>query len=461
MDASYVPIILSLAIVLAVCLTIFFLPKRILSNSKIHPVLQSIVLRLLRGPVIAGIAAIGLYFVVEYAILLQPTLLPSYFRPAVLELTLELVVLAVFVRTLGVIVALEIPNLLRAKEVDKILVYSIYTAGLIALGYILLTSTISPVISTNIWAVINFLTGLFVTYLAVYVVNVIFKRYSGVIESKEASLRTTLTFLRRLVLSIVALIGVAVATFTSFPQIGVAVASLFIAAGFASIVIGLASQTSLSNLIAGMVISTSQPFRVGDALSYANEWAWVEDIKLTFTILRTWDNRRLIVPNQMFLSSTMVNYDYADSSKLCVVYVTITFESDLDKAIGILKDVAKNHPSFFPAGNLPVVHVMDLGDANGSSADANATAGIYLRLLSRAKDQPTNFQMSKDILYEVKKKFDENGIELAYPSRHIIVDSRSTTLESATNQVLNSFNEAKGPTIAPSPPGRQDPAKRQ
>jgi small-conductance mechanosensitive channel len=337
----------------------------------------------------------------------------------------------------------EIPNLIKAKEADKILVYSVYTAGLIALAYIVLSSPLSPVVTASIWAVLSFVTGLFMTYLVVYIVNVVFKRYSGVIENKEASLRTTLTFLRRLVLSIVALIGVAVATFASFPSVGVAVASLFLAAGFASIVIGLAAQTSLSNLIAGMVISTSQPFRVGDALSYANEWAWVEDIKLTFTILRTWDNRRLIVPNQMFLSSTMVNYDYADSSKLCIVYVTITFDSDLDKAIEILKDAAKKHPDFLPAGNLPVVHVMDLGDANGSTPDANATPGIYLRLLSRAKDQPTNFQMSKDLLYEVKKKFDENGIDLAYPSRHIIMDSKP---EKVMTQNWDSLHESNNGT---------------
>jgi small-conductance mechanosensitive channel len=65
---------------------------------------------------------------------------------------------------------------------------------------------------------------------------------------------------------------------------------------------------------------------------------------------------------------------------------------------------------------------MDLGNANGISSDANASVGISLRLLSRAKDQSTNFQMSKDILYSVKKAFDENGIEIAYPRRQIVID---------------------------------------
>lgn len=124
----------------------------------------------------------------------------------------------------------------------------------------------------------------------------------------------------------------------------------------------------------------------------------------------------------MFLSTTMVNYDAVDSSKLCIVYVTITFGSDLDKAIEILKDAARKHADFMPIGNLPVVHVMDLGDANGTAPDANVSPGISLRLLSRAKDQPTNFQMSKDLLYTMKKEFDKSGIEIAYPRRQIVVN---------------------------------------
>ena len=160
-----------------------------------------------------------------------------------------------------------------------------------------------------------------------------------------------------------------------------------------------------------MVISTSQPFRIGEAVLFANEWCWVEDIRLTFTVLKTWDNRRLMVPNQLFLSNTIVNYDTNDSSKLCIVYVTITYESDVDKAIEILKEAARLHPDFLPAGNLPVVHVMDFTES-----------GINLRLLGRAKDQPTNFQMSKDILYEVKKAFDANGVQIAYPRRKITID---------------------------------------
>jgi small conductance mechanosensitive channel len=73
-----------------------------------------------------------------------------------------------------------------------------------------------------------------------------------------------------------------------------------------------------------------------------------------------------------------------------------------------------------PIGDLPNVVVMDYTES-----------GISLRLLSRAKDQPTVFQMQRDLLYEIKKDFDKNGTELAYPRRQLIIKtSPETTLPS-------------------------------
>ena len=419
---GYLPVAFALTGTLITCLLIFFIGKKLVAKLPFHQAIRITLQNIINKPLITAVAGFGLLLSWQLSLSSIAVPIPAVLQITNLQLIVELIILAVSMYTAVSIIKRVVPPLIKAPEVDQILVYSVYTLGLIVLAYIVLTSPLSPHVATDVWAIINFLTGVFITYISVYVINAVFKHYSAAIENKEGGFKTTIRFLRRLALFTVALIGVAVATFASFPSLGAAIASIFLAAGFASIVIGLAAQTSLSNIIAGIVISTSQPFKIGDALSYANEWAWVEDIRLTFTILKTWDNRRLVVPNQMFLSSTMINYDAVDSSKLCIVYVTITFESDIDKAIEILKGIARKHPDFLPTGKLPVVHVMDLGNANGISSDANASAGISLRLLSRTKDQSTNFQMSKDILYSVKKAFDENGIEIAYPRRQIVID---------------------------------------
>ena len=64
---------------------------------------------------------------------------------------------------------------------------------------------------------------------------------------------------------------------------------------------------------------------------------------------------------------------------------------------------------------------MDIGDANGTMAAARTPTGITLRLLSNAKDQPTNFQMSKDLLYTIRREFQKNGVKVAYPRNEVLL----------------------------------------
>jgi len=266
----------------------------------------------------------------------------------------------------------------------------------------------------GIWApLLNFVIGLSATLIIAYLINRTLRiRISKVVEGNP-SLTTSYMFIRRLVLAIIILIGVVSATFAAFPELGASIASIFVAAGFASIVVGLAAQSTLSNIFAGMTISIFQPIRIGEAVMFKNEFCFVEDIKLMHTVLRTWDNRRLMVPNSSLQNEVIVNYTREDPTKLTPVLVSISYESDLNKAMQIMVDVAKRHPDSLPVGDLPKVQVMELGDS-----------GITLRLLSRAKDQPSSFGMARDLLREIKKEFDANGIDIAYQRRYLIVDPK-------------------------------------
>lgn len=330
-----------------------------------------------------------------------------------IRLLVEIVVLAIAINTFGVIAKKIMSHLTGHKEADRVLIYGVYTVGIIALVYILLTSPTSPLVITGVWQVVGFGTGLIIVYLATYIANAALKRYATILSGKEPQMSITITFGRRLILAVIALIGVAVVTFTSFPSAGATVASLFVAAGFASIVVGLAAQSSLSNIFAGMIVSTSQPFRISDAvlfqMPWGAEWCWVEDLRLSYTILKTWDNRRLVIPNQLFLTTPLVNYTMTDQSKLCTVFMQVPYEADLDTVIAVMKEEASMHPSAVPTKGLPVVHVMEYDQS-----------GIQLRLLSKAPDQGTNFQMSKDLLYSIRKRLLEKGISIQYPRREIV-----------------------------------------
>lgn len=353
-----------------------------------------------------GTAIIG-YGIVEF-ISLNALLLPEYATRANAIFILELAFLTASVGAASRIGKILVSTLKVQTGTDKLLSFGVYTLGLLGLFYVIFTSPISPGLASHAWQFVNFVTGIIATYMVAHVINIIMKRYSQAIEGKQPQLETTLTFGRRVIIGIVALIGVAAATFSAFPTAGGAIASLFVAAGFTSIVIGLAAQSSISNLIAGGVVSLSQPFKMGDAILYDSQYCYVEDIKLMNTTLKIWDGRRLVVPNKLFLDTPIINYSSVDPSKFVIVFVPVSPESDLDKAMEIMNNAALRHPDRFPMEGLPATVVMEITDS-----------GLSLRLLSYAKDQSTAFQMERDLLYQIKKDFDKNGIKLAFPRREV------------------------------------------
>ncbi|RLI06069.1 hypothetical protein DRO26_00305 [Candidatus Bathyarchaeota archaeon] len=281
-------------------------------------------------------------------------------------------------------------------------------------------------------SVLLLVLGLAVTFTISYLLNVFLERYILEFIEKQPKLTTTYRFVKRLVLATVIFVGVTATVFTAFPETTGVVASIFIAAGFVSIVVGLAAQSSLSNIISGVIVSISQPVRIGDAVMFRNDFCFVEDVRLMHTVLRTWDNRRLIVPNSILQNEVITNYTMEDPTMLVPVFVQVSYESDLEKAMKIMVEVAKKHPDCMPIGNLPNVVVMEFADS-----------GITLRLLSRAKDQPTAFMMARDLLLQIKKEFDKNGIEIPYPRRYLVVDKqleeKLSRIADGINQLLNTL----------------------
>lgn len=264
--------------------------------------------------------------------------------------------------------------------------------------------------SKILWSLLGFVVGLAITLLAAYYLNKILKRSFDSVILSQPRFITNLAITRRLIVLCVVIVGVMATTFSVFPgSLGI-ISSIFVAAGFASIVVGLAAQSSLSNVIAGIINSFSQPFRIGDAVMFRNEFCNVEDMRLIHTIFRTWDNRRLVVPNSILQNEAIINYSMTDASVLVPVFVQVSYESDIAKAMQIMTEAARNHPDCMPAGDLPNAVVMELQDS-----------GILLRLLSRAKDQSTAFSMIRDLLLNIKIEFDKEGIEIPYPRRQIVL----------------------------------------
>jgi len=122
------------------------------------------------------------------------------------------------------------------------------------------------------------------------------------------------------------------------PQVRAVAGALLASSAILGLIIGLASQQTLGNFIAGILIATTQPVRIGDRVSYAGEHGVVEEIGLTYTFIRTVDRRRLVVPNSKLASDSIVNASIRSRETFAEVSVPVPLSADLDAAIDVLRE---------------------------------------------------------------------------------------------------------------------------
>ena len=137
------------------------------------------------------------------------------------------------------------------------------------------------------------------------------------------AIHTQVLVLKKVALTVIGVFTLAsmLMVFESVRQFG---ASILASAGVAGIVVGLAAQRSIATLLAGFQIALTQPIRVDDVVIVENEWGRIEDITLTYVVVRIWDQRRLIVPMTHFIERPFQNWTRSSSDILC----TVTFHLD-------------------------------------------------------------------------------------------------------------------------------------
>jgi small-conductance mechanosensitive channel len=147
------------------------------------------------------------------------------------------------------------------------------------------------------------------------------------------------------------------------------------------VIIGLASQQTLGNFIAGLLIATTQPVRIGDRVSYADEDGVIEEIGLTYTFIRTADQRRLVVPNNKLASETIINASIRSRETFAEVSVPVPLAADLDAALDALReDVADERDASVTVSSLDPATVT----LRASASDALAAERLEQELRLRA-----------------------------------------------------------------------------
>jgi len=152
-------------------------------------------------------------------------------------------------------------------------------------------------------------------------------------EGDGAAARSRLTqimVLRRVIGFVVVLVGGAL-VLLQFDALRAVGTSLLASAGVAGIVVGLAAQRSIATVLAGLQISLTQPVRVGDVVVIEGEWGTIEEITLTYVVVKIWDLRRLVVPITKILESSFQNWSRAGSDILGTVFLYADYRLPVDE----------------------------------------------------------------------------------------------------------------------------------
>ncbi len=143
------------------------------------------------------------------------------------------------------------------------------------------------------------------------------------------------------VLVVLLTLGFALTTVDSVRQWGV---SLLAAGGAAGIVVALALQPLLTNLIAGIQIAITQPIRIDDAVIVENEWGWIEEITVAFVVVRLWDWRRMVLPLSYFIQHPFQNWTRQSSALIGTVMIYVDFAAPVEAMRAKLTEIVKGSP---------------------------------------------------------------------------------------------------------------------
>lgn len=192
----------------------------------------------------------------------------------------------------------------------------------------------------------------------------------------------------RKILSVLVIVLAVAAVFLYFERLRRLGTGILASAGLAGLVLGFAAQRTLSNLIAGFQLALTQPIRIDDVLVVEGEWGWVEEITLTYVVLRVWDRRRLVLPIVYFLEQPFQNWTRTSASILGTVYVRTDYTVPVDavrKKVGELVESSEHWD-----GEVWRLHVTDSGERT-----------VELRALMSAEDSPSAWELRCEVREEL------------------------------------------------------------
>jgi small-conductance mechanosensitive channel len=195
----------------------------------------------------------------------------------------------------------------------------------------------------------------------------------------EVQARKVLTYIsvaRRVLIFLALLIGLgfALSQFRGFETFGL---SLLASASVVGIIVGIAAQSVLGNIMAGVQVALTQPVRIGDNVYFEGQWGYIEEITYTYITIQTWDQRRVIVPLKYFITHPVQNWSKNSSHLIQPIYLYVDYQTEVDQIRRKFTELLKNDEDWDEETE-PTVQVTGMGDET-----------MEVRALCSAKDPST------------------------------------------------------------------------
>lgn len=189
-------------------------------------------------------------------------------------------------------------------------------------------------------------------------------------------------------------------------MIGIQMTSFIAILGAAGLAIGLALSGTLQNFAGGVIILILRPYKVGDVIEVQGFIGTVHEIQIFNTILKTWDNRTIIIPNAQLSNNSIINYTTEPERKVQWEF-GISYADDIDKAKSIIEKTVFTDE-----------RVLDKEGEYYINVSALADSSVVIRVRATVKGEDY-WQFLFDITERVKKAFDKEGITIPFPQRDV------------------------------------------
>jgi small conductance mechanosensitive channel len=247
---------------------------------------------------------------------------------------------------------------------------------------------------------INVITAIVIFFVGKWIVALVIKGLMKAMQKGDID-----TTLRRFIGNLARMLLMLFVIIAAINALGVQTASLIALIGAAGLAVGLALQGSLSNFAAGVLIVLFRPYKVGDWIEGGGVSGAVEEVQILTTVLKTGDNKRVIIPNSQIMGSTITNYSANETRRVDLV-VGVSYSDDLDKVRKELEGLVAADDRILedPAVTIAVSELAD------------SSVNFVLRPWVKTADY---WGVYFGLTEAIKKRFDEVGISIPFPQQDV------------------------------------------